>query len=65
MYDIVRIMRTIKGNMKKVCKKCKGDLELDFEYDAHYCPKCKIWFEEKCPDPECDFCYNRPEFPNI
>lgn len=30
-------------------------------FDASYCPRCGIWLEETCDDPECEFCRQRPD----
>ena len=32
-------------------------------HDAYYCPVCNVWIEPKCPDPDCEFCANRPKKP--
>lgn len=31
------------------------------EYDAHYNKETGEWLEDKCDDPECEFCVDRPE----
>jgi hypothetical protein len=33
------------------------------EYDAYYNAKTNEWTEDKCDDPACEFCKNRPEKP--
>lgn len=33
------------------------------EYDAYYCETCNKWLEDKCDDPTCEFCINRPVTP--
>jgi len=45
----------------KPCLACKSPIEYDETFDAFYCPECKEWTSEKCPDPYCMFCANRPE----
>jgi hypothetical protein len=36
----------------------------DDGYDAYYCEPCNKWIDEKCSDPECEWCSKRPERPN-
>lgn len=45
-----------------VCK-CGSERKYDNDYDAYYCGPCNVWAEEKCTDPNCEFCPNRPEVP--
>lgn len=33
-------------------------------HDAMYCPRCDMWLEPKCSDPDCDFCHRRPDRPS-
>ena len=46
------------------CQFCDGvpTVYLD-EFDAYACPSCNRWLEEKCRDPYCGRCPNRPEVP--
>ncbi len=46
------------------CAKCGGPLERDEKHDAYFCAACDAWGEEKCSDPECEFCAGRPERPS-
>ena len=32
-------------------------------YDAFYDTKENVWLDDKCSDPECEFCADRPERP--
>jgi hypothetical protein len=34
------------------------------QYDAYYDDETNEWLEDKCDDPECEYCPNRPEKPN-
>lgn len=34
------------------------------EFDAYYDDETNEWLEDKCDDPECEYCPNRPEKPN-
>ena len=34
------------------------------QYDAYYYPDTNEWIEDKCSDPECEFCKGRPEKAN-
>jgi len=47
------------------CKYCHINLFYFYKYDAVCCPRCNIWTETKCNDPNCEFCKNRPESPEI
>jgi len=40
------------------CKKAYSE-----QYDAYYCETCNKWTEDKCDDPECEFCLARPATP--
>ncbi len=40
------------------CKKAYSE-----QYDAYYCENCNKWTEDKCDDPECEFCPARPATP--
>jgi hypothetical protein len=31
--------------------------------DCYACMQCDEWLEEKCTDPDCEFCKRRPERP--
>lgn len=33
-------------------------------FDATYCKSCNSWLEDKCEDINCEYCNNRPLFPN-
>jgi len=39
------------------------DLVYSEEYDAYYNEKTNEWTEDKCDDPACGFCINRPATP--
>ncbi|WP_088071966.1 hypothetical protein [Gottfriedia luciferensis] len=45
------------------CSKCKSSFIYYEDFDAYFCPKCNIWTEDKCGDPTCYYCPNRPEKP--
>jgi len=34
-------------------------------YDALYDDEDMLWIDGKCSDPECDYCADRPEFPEL
>lgn len=36
-------------------------MKYNMDYDAFYDPETLEWVEEKCGDPDCDFCHDRPE----
>lgn len=33
-------------------------------YGSLYCEKCDFWLEDKCEDPRCNYCPQRPEKPS-
>jgi hypothetical protein len=33
------------------------------EYDAYYDKETNVWLDDKCDDPNCEFCMSRPERP--
>ena len=35
------------------------------KYDTYYDPVKDIWTEDKCHDPTCEFCANRPAKPSL
>ena len=35
------------------------------EYDAYYDEDTNEWLDDKCDDPTCEFCMNRPERPVV
>ena len=40
-----------------------GTLKYSEEWDAFYYSDTNQWMEDKCDDPECHYCTNRPERP--
>lgn len=45
------------------CKKCNNPLIYYEKYDAFFCAYCNEWVEEKCENPYCEYCKNRPDRP--
>ena len=43
---------------------CQVPKKYSDQYDCYYCEPCNIWSEDKCNDPECEFCNLRPVTPN-
>ena len=39
------------------------DLVYSEKYDAYYNEKTNEWTEDKCDDPTCEYCINRPATP--
>lgn len=54
----------IAPKQNKTCPHCGGVRVLNLDYDAYYCPKCNIWLEEACGDPNCLYCGSRPNKPS-
>ena len=50
-----------KGNLNNICEKCKVPSERDEHFDSYYCPVCYEWLEKRCDNPDCEFCFDRPE----
>ncbi len=48
---------------KSICPECGKPLLYFYTYDAECCISCDIWTENKCGDPECEFCSKRPDTP--
>ena len=46
------------------CPKCGGPAKYSLQYDACFCPACELWLEERCGDPGCGYCANRPPKPS-
>ena len=46
------------------CPICNRYSDYNDEYDVYYCKVCDIWLEDKCSDPNCEFCVYRPEKPS-
>ena len=45
------------------CSDCGVDKKYNSKYDAYYCQRCNVWLEDKCDEPECEYCRERPENP--
>ena len=46
------------------CPECGSPNKYSAEYDTYYCERCNLWLEEKCNDPECQYCNKRPAYPS-
>lgn len=46
------------------CIVCGSRLRHSKKYGALYCPTCDAWRSEKCSDPDCWACNNRPDKPS-
>jgi len=53
----------VKSTIPK-CETCGSEGRYNSDRDAYYCPRCNIWLEGVCDDPECIYCRDRPEVPN-
>lgn len=45
------------------CEKCGRHLDYRDEFDSYYCWLCGVWTERECTDPNCEFCKDRPDYP--
>jgi hypothetical protein len=50
---------------KNFCSTCSSERQYSEKYDAHFCELCNKWLEDKCSDPGCFFCAERPEKPSM
>lgn len=50
-----------KKGMK--CDKCLQLAKFSEHWDCYFCPKCNMWLEDKCYEPDCPYCKDRPEKP--
>jgi hypothetical protein len=41
----------------------KETFKYSEEYDSYYSESRNEWTEDKCSDPECNYCTNRPDRP--
>jgi hypothetical protein len=55
--------RTILIHIGIRSRKMDQNKEYSEEYDAFFDPVKNEWLEDKCDDPECHYCPNRPEKP--
>jgi hypothetical protein len=39
------------------------DIVYSEKYDTYYNAKTNAWVEDKCDDPACEYCTNRPDKP--
>ena len=51
----------LQGNW---CQVCNSEVQYSVRYDAHYCELCNAWLEEKCTEPDCEYCAARPDKPS-
>lgn len=49
----------------KINHNCDHQRSYSEQYDSYYCKQCDKWFENKCGEPECEFCKNRPKNPSL
>jgi len=48
---------------KGCCPDCGARKVYNEEFDAHFCPTCNQWLEERCGDRKCSYCSKRPAHP--
>lgn len=54
-----------KIRKEAICQKCTKPSQYDDTYDSYYCQFCVIWLTPLCGDEACDFCFLRPDKPDI
>ena len=59
------IVKTSVQQQWTIVMPCDNNCEKDYseEYDAYFCGTCNKWLEDKCNDPECEYCPARPATP--
>ncbi len=45
------------------CIHCGTKRDYSEKYDSYYCSKCNHWLNIICPDRKCEFCKDRPRYP--
>ena len=55
----------LKKHPNAFCETCGSEKLYNKKHDALYCELCNKWIEEKCSDPKCEFCQNRPKKPSL
>ena len=51
---------------RALCPICENQNVFHYDrYDAKCCLSCNIWLEKNCGDPDCPYCANRPESPQL
>ena len=41
-----------------------GELSRSDRHDAYFCEECDRWAEDRCSDPHCGYCSERPDRPS-
>ena len=47
------------------CFHCKTKRAYSPRYDTYFCPECLYWLEKICPNRDCEFCKDRPKYPEL
>lgn len=47
------------------CKNCGALSMYSEKWDCYFCNECNIWLEDKCNDPDCEYCVGRPPKPEM
>ena len=51
---------------RALCPICENQNVFHYDrYDAKCCLSCNVWLEKNCGDPDCPYCANRPESPQL
>ena len=48
----------------RITHNCEHPRSYCPRFDAYYCERCDVWKEDRCSDPDCEFCKGRPEKPS-
>ena len=59
------VSMAIKYDRKtRTCLRCGSKIKLSDIFDAEFCDRCDEWLIDKCSDPNCEFCSQRPDKPS-
>jgi hypothetical protein len=47
------------------CPECLEKSSFSAFHDAYFCMNCDIWLDEKCSEPNCQYCNLRPDKPHF
>lgn len=48
---------------QQFCNRCGQPIEMNWDFDAHFCRGCNRWTESTCSQADCRFCRPRPPKP--
>ncbi len=52
-------------NAQHQCPKCGRNRAYSYRFDTFYCEVGNVWIEKPCSDPECIYCSERSQRPDM